>query len=135
MGIFSKFFNKKKSPPLALECDKPEPELEPDVQCSLRFILSYDEDVGIECEWDEESLLNFAQLIYVVNSGQMTEGLLKIIKDSCTENGKEKDYVRLLGFLQTLTSGQGLEQQDGEIPLVKPTQVMGTSLDDNNIPI
>ena len=119
MGIFSRFFNKK----------KPEPESE--AQCSLHFILHDNEDVGIECEWDEDSTFNLAQLIYLVNNGLLAEELLKIIKDSCVVNDNEKDYIKLLGFLHVVTAGQTL----GDNPLVKPTQVIGTSLDDNNIPI
>ena len=121
MGIFSKFFNKK----------KPEPEPESESQCSLHFILHDNEDVGIECEWDEDSTFNLAQLIYLVNNGLLAEELLKIIKDSCVANDNEKDYIKLLGFLHVVTAGQTL----GDSPLVKPTQVIGTSLDDNNIPI
>jgi len=123
MGIFSKFFNKK------------EPESESEAKCSLRFILHDNEDVGLECEWDEESVFSLAQLIYLVNNGFLAEELLKTIKDSCIENDNEKDYIRLLGFLQIVTSGQALGQDGGKNPLVKPTQVIGTSLDDTNIPI
>lgn len=119
MGIFSKFFNKKK------------PELESEAPCSLRFILHDNADVGIECEWDEDSVFNLAQLIYLVNNGLLAEEILKIIKDSCIADGNEKDYIKLLGFLQLLTAGQTL----GNNPLVKPTQVISTSLDDTNIPI
>jgi len=125
MGIFSKFFNKK----------EPEPESESEAKCSLRFTLHDNEDVGFECEWDEESVFNLAQLIYLVNNGFLAEEILKIIKDSCIENDNEKDYIRLLGFLQIVTSGQALGQDGGKNPLVKPTQVIGTSLDDTNIPI
>ena len=123
MGFLSKFFNKK----------KPEPESEP--QCSLHFILHDNEDVGIECEWDEESVFNLAQLIYLVNNGFLAEELLKIVKDSCIENGNEKDYIKLIGFLHVLTAGRTLGAHSGDNPLVKPTQVIGTSLDDTNIPI
>ena len=125
MGIFSKFFNKK----------EPEPESESEAKCSLRFILHDNEDVGLECEWDEGSLFNLAQLIYLVNNGFLAEELLKIIKDSCMADGNEKDYVRLLGFLQIVTAGQTLGEYSGDNPLVKPTQVIGTSLDDTNIPM
>ena len=82
MGIFSKFFNKKK------------PELESEAPCSLRFILHDNADVGIECEWDEDSVFNLAQLIYLVNNGLLAEEILKIIKDIISQ--KKSCYLPVI---------------------------------------
>ncbi len=126
MGMFSKFFKGQKEEEIEQSLN-PEPEIDPEseIVCSMHFEMTKNGDILAECEWDDSSLFDFAQLIATLNTGQLLPEILSIIKDTCNDSGSKEEYKRLLGFIYLLTSKEATNNLDSSTnPLIKPTQVI-----------
>ena len=134
MGIFSNLFGKKRADKVLPNPKEESLETsidESDVRAEVSYKVDSSGDIYISCEWDNASdIPSFAELLWLVSNGNLLDETLEFIKEACTKNDDEEQYMALLYSINTIMKQhlKSLEPSKSN-PLVKPTQVMAQTLD------
>jgi len=105
--------------------DLPKPT---EVKSYINYLVDADGIVWMEAGWDsdDETIDNFARLLYELHSGQLMADSVEFIKSQCETPQEKRQYRKLLVKLNDLFFAEPGEEQalaQSDRPVVPPTQV------------